>query len=211
MKRPGQRALTCFSESVDRCRLIGVAADSAFVRTPVFPRQTLIGALPAQNRLNMRSGFSRQNPLNFQSAESHEGALAAATSPDPSWCPSSKGLGRARDTFRLLQAPTIQPNPRPSEPPPARSARAGRPAPRKRAAGPDPIVFLLGPRSPMPPPWSAEPSGRRSVGDRSLRQGRQGDTMEAIAPDAAAPDRGMSQDRLTAVRLGRYSGILLPQ
>ena len=37
----------------------------------------------------------------------------------------------------------------------------------------------------LPTPGAARTSARRSVSDRSLRQGRQGDTIEAIAPDAA--------------------------
>jgi hypothetical protein len=42
---------------------------------------------------------------------------------------------------------------------------------------------------------------------RSLRQGRQGDTLEAIAPDAAALRSRHSQGGWTAVRLGRYLSI----
>jgi hypothetical protein len=57
------------------------------------------------------------------------------------------------------------------------------------------------------PATGASTSGRRSVSDRSLRQGRQGDTVEAIAPDAQRSDRGMLQGGWTAVRLGRYLSV----
>jgi hypothetical protein len=39
----------------------------------------------------------------------------------------------------------------------------------------------------LPPPAERLPPAESSVNDRSLRQGRQGDTIEAIAPDAATP------------------------
>jgi hypothetical protein len=105
------------------------------------------------------------------------------------------------------------------EPAPASLARAGHWATRRRAAGPDPVVFQLGPcprlglqsldggpiaqtrpRSPagLKPKrrlasakWAARrrgrptPPARAFASARSLRQGRPGDTLEAIAPDAA--------------------------
>ena len=124
----------------------------------------------------------------------------------------------------LPSRPTAVPPAAIHEPAPASSARAGCPAPRRRAAGPAPIVFQLGlvlahalatvliastalDRSPKPasgrlkgsspfdgslrpdePPdaGAARPAPGAPSGDRSLRQGRQGDTVEAIAPDAAA-------------------------
>jgi hypothetical protein len=54
-------------------------------------------------------------------------------------------------------------------------------------------------------------SGRRSAGGRSLRQGRQGDTMNAIAPDAAALRSRHVARRTGCGRLGRYSGLLPSQ
>jgi hypothetical protein len=62
-------------------------------------------------------------------------------------------------------------------------------------------------RQALGPATGASTSGRRSVSDRSLRQGRQGDTVEAIAPDAQRSDRGMLQGGWTAVRLGRYLSV----
>jgi hypothetical protein len=232
------RQLQCSSTRRDRrpgfLRGIGAVgptntSTSPSVRTPSEPKPSL------RQRLRNLASFSRPFARDERRAASQTSSHAAARSTPCKTSLELEGqLKLADHDDRRIIAPQRQS--------PLTGdwvltiARAGRTAPKRRAAGPAPVVFQLGlvarlcPRHvlrasltrserPLKPvngslrPMTARRQAARPSPGAPSAMGACARECRAI-PSAQLPrmrqrsDRGMSQGGWTAVRLGRYSGLL---